>query len=171
MAAFTELRNSLLSQLSLRTESLPGDENFYHGRLVRESLSVPEVTWGSTAPPSSEQDPALTPSWLTASEFSDPEASLAVKVSALQDLLVSSRQTTVFAGAGAATSAGLRQWARGARGGRGSGADHRTTEAAPSVTHLTLASLVKVSPPLPPFSLPDNPSLGWTGSPHCLPHS
>ena len=44
MAAFIELRNSLLSQLSVRTESVPGDENFYHGRLVRERLSVPQVT-------------------------------------------------------------------------------------------------------------------------------
>ena len=155
MAAFKELRNSLLSQLAERTESVPGDESFYHGRLVRERLSVPQVTWGSTATPSPEQDPDLTPAWLTASEFSDPETSLAVKVSALQDLLVSSRQTLVFAGAGAATSAGLRQWARGAGGAGGRMADHRTTEAAPSVTHLTLASLVKVSPPLLPSLLPD----------------
>ena len=149
MAAFTELRNSLLSQLSVTAESVPGDAGFYQGRLVRERLSVPQVTWGSTATPSPEHHPDLTPSWLTASEFSDPESSLAVKVSVLQDLLVSSRETLVFVGAGAATSAGLRQWARGAGGSR---ADYRTTEAAPSVTHLTLASLVQVSPPSLPHS-------------------
>ena len=165
MAAFTELRNSLVGQLSLAPVSLPGEAQFYRGRLVRESLAVPRVTWGSTATPSPAQDPATTPAWLTATEFSDPEASLAVKISALQDLLVSSRRTLVYAGAGASTSAGLRQWARGGLVDLG---DHRTTEAAPSLTHLSLASLVKVRL-LPSLPADDVPALGWAGPPHCLP--
>ena len=140
-----------MSQLSLTSASVPGEERFYHGRLVRAGLPVPGVSWGSTAAPSTELEPC--PAWLTAAEFSDPEPSLAVKVAALQELLLSSRQTVLYLGAGAATSAGLRQWARGSRGGE-SRADYRTTEAAPSVTHLTLASLVQVShsKSLPPFT-------------------
>ena len=149
MAALTEVRRSLLSQLSQVAESLPGDWRFYHGRLVRERLSVPRVSWGSTAAP---RPGSCTPAWLTAAEFCEEESSLAVKVSLLQQLLLSSSQTVLYVGAGAATSAGLRQWARGARGDhRGDHrTDHRTTEAAPSVTHLTLASLVQVSPLQPP---------------------
>ena len=156
MAALTELRSSLLSQLSQVAESLPGDWRFYHGRLVRERLTVPRVSWGSTATP---RPGSCTPAWLTAAEFCEEESSLAVKVSLLQQLLLSSRQTVLYVGAGAATSAGLRQWARGARGDHMGDhkvdhkadhkvdhkVDHRTTEAAPSVTHLTLASLVQVS--------------------------
>ena len=161
MAAFTEVRRSLLSQLSQVAESLPGDWRFYHGRLVRERLSVPRVSWGSTAAP---RPGSCTPAWLTAAEFCEEETSLAVKVSLLQQLLLSSSQTVLYVGAGAATSAGLRQWARGARGDHRADhrADHRTTEAAPSVTHLTLASLVQVSPPSPRH-LTSNPALDWAG--------
>ena len=145
MAALTELRSSLLSQLSQVAESLPGDWRFYHGRLVRERLTVPRVSWGSTATP---RPGSCTPAWLTAAEFCEEESSLAVKVSLLQQLLLSSRQTVLYVGAGAATSAGLRQWARGdhkADHKADHKVDHRTTEAAPSVTHLTLASMVQVS--------------------------
>ena len=169
MAALTELRSSLLSQLSQVDESLPGDWRFYHGRLVRERLTVPRVSWGSTATP---RPGSCTPAWLTAAEFCEEESSLAVKVSLLQQLLLSSRQTVLYVGAGAATSAGLRQWARGDHKAdhkadhkvdhRG---DHRTTEAAPSVTHLTLASLVQVSHLItaPPPYLNSNPAPGWAG--------
>ena len=139
--AYTELRESLISKLSARTDTAPGDERFYHGRLISERLEVPEVTWGSTASPS--EDMRECPSWLTAAEFSDRPASLEVKVTALLDLLNSSRHTVIFAGAGVSTSAGVRQRARAdpSRTVR----DHRRTEAVPTITHLTLTSLVKVS--------------------------
>ena len=139
--AYTELRESLISKLSARTDTAPGDERFYHGRLISERLEVPEVTWGSTASPS--EDMRECPSWLTAAEFSDRPASLEVKLTALLDLLNSSRHTVIFAGAGVSTSAGVRQRARAdpSRTVR----DHRRTEAVPTITHLTLTSLLKVS--------------------------
>ena len=138
--AYTDLRSILMRRLSDCEEIVPGDVRFYQGRLLSETLSVPEVRWGSTAAPSSQL--TTSPPWLTATEFSDSDSSLHLKVSALQDLLLSSRHTVVYAGAGTSTAAGLRQWARGRRA---RGRDTRTTEAVPSVTHLSLASLVKVS--------------------------
>ena len=139
--AYTELRGSLISRLSSRSDTAPGDERFYHGRLISERLEVPEVTWGSTASPS--EDMRECPSWLTAAEFSDRPASLEVKLTALLDLLRSSRHTVIFAGAGVSTSAGVRQRARAdpSRTVR----DQKRTEAVPTITHLTLTSLLKVS--------------------------
>ena len=139
--AYTELRSSLISKLSECEEpAVPGDETFYHGRLLTCLLDVPRVTWGSTAAPSPDMSDC--PPWLTASELEDSPASLEVKVGGLLDLLRASRHTVLYAGAGLSTSAGCRQRARcpPAR----ARLDHRRTEAAPSVSHLTLASLVQV---------------------------
>ena len=127
-------RSRLVS--SLPGVQYPGSNSFYHGRMFRNPPPPPQVSWGSTLPPRNKESP----SWLTASEFSDSDQVLREKSEYLVKLLKLSRKTVVYSGAGISTSSGVKQAARG-HTGRTKGWGTKT-EAKPSLTHLTLAAMV-----------------------------
>ena len=120
----------MVAQLGKTTVLQPQSRNFQHGRLYNYVLPPPRVTWKTTEPPRGPGGPA----WLTASELQDRPEVLQDKVSRprpcprtplqvryLARLLSCSRHTVLLTGAGASTSAGVKQTARGRTGAGYSG--------------------------------------------------
>ena len=68
------------------------------------------MTWQSSRKPRTGYD---VPTWLTASEFEDSAPAVRAKCSLLADLLVFSRKTVVYTGAGISVAAGIKQAAAG----------------------------------------------------------
>ena len=124
-------RKEILSLLARKPFQKPESTNFCHGRLKHFlPTSAPRTTWSSQAPPRGPGGPA----WLTASELQDRPEVLQDKVSRprpcprtqpkvryLARLLSCSRHTVLLTGAGASTSAGVKQTARGRTGAGYSG--------------------------------------------------
>ena len=101
-----------MAQLGRTSLLRPSSRNFDHGRLYNYVLPAPRVTWRSKEPPRGSGGPG----WLTATEQRDRPEVLQDKVRYLAHLLSCSRHTVVLTGAGASTSAGVRQTARGITG-------------------------------------------------------
>ena len=83
-------------------------ENFWHGRIVENldntNISEPEIFPGtvkSTEKPRSDHD---APDWLTATEYQDTQESLEQKAQILADLLLESKKTVLYTGAGISAS-------------------------------------------------------------------
>jgi len=81
-----------------------------------------------------------TPSWLTASEYSDVPDVLEKKLQLLSELIRLSKRTVIYTGAGISCAAGIGQAARGAsskdKGGSG-------LDALPTFTHYALGALAQ----------------------------
>ena len=130
-------RERILSILSKTPNKPHSDTNFYHGRLkYYPPDATPKTTWKSSHPPRM----GVTP-WLTASELSDKPQVLADKMQFLARLLLCSKKTVVYSGAGISTSSGVHQTAWG-RTGRSKSLGSQTG-AEPNFTHFALTSLVK----------------------------
>ena len=130
-------RERILSILSKTPNKPHSDTNFYHGRLkYYPPDATPKTTWRSSHPPRM----GVTP-WLTASELSDKPQVLADKMQFLARLLLCSKKTVVYSGAGISTSSGVHQTAWG-RTGRSKSLGSQTG-AEPNFTHFALTSLVK----------------------------
>lgn len=97
------------------------DDLFMHGRGYTGPAGSPRVIWKSEKPPRKDHD---TPDWLTATEFEDvPEVSEA-KVQQLARLILCSRKTVAYTGAGisasvigqaAASGTNVQGWKKGDR--------------------------------------------------------
>ena len=130
-------RERILSILSKTPNKPHSDTNFYHGRLkYYPPDATPKTTWKSSHPPRM----GVTP-WLTASELCDKPQVLADKMQFLARLLLCSKKTVVYSGAGISTSSGVHQTAWG-RTGRSKSLGSQTG-AEPNFTHFALTSLVK----------------------------
>ena len=109
---FQDLRKELVAKISKESDILPGNNQFYHGKLVSELLDPPkgkticyslekeyfifQVTWGSTEKPVASMDDSYwsrnkAPDWLTATEFQDTDFCLDEKLDILVKLLKCSR--------------------------------------------------------------------------------
>jgi len=119
-------------------------ENFWHGRIVENldntNISEPEIFPGtvkSTDKPRSDHD---APDWLTATEYQDTQESLEQKAQILADLLLESKKTVLYTGAGISASV-IGQAAKSSVNtvgwvGRG-------VHAQPTDTHYFLSQLVR----------------------------
>lgn len=109
------------------------DPRFFHGRLFKGDLSEPRHAWSSRLNP---RDDHTAPEWLTATEFEDHEAVLDTKCAQLAQMILLSRNTVVYSGAGISVASCIGQAARG------SGSDKsRGLDAWPSKTHYALGAL------------------------------
>ena len=101
-------RQDTIELLVKRKKILHDSHNIFHGRLKRFLPSCsPTQTW---------QCPnATVKNKISNSEFIDQRDILQEKVNFVIKLLSESRHTSVYAGAGMSTSAGVRQAARGSR--------------------------------------------------------
>ena len=130
-------RERILAILAKTPNKPHNDPNFYHGRLKHyPQNSTPKTTWKSTHPPRM----GITP-WLTASELCDKPQILADKMQYLTRLLLCSKKTVVYSGAGISTSSGVHQTAWG-KTGRSKSLGYQT-DAEPNLTHFALTALVK----------------------------
>lgn len=114
------------------------DELAFHGRAFRIGgtvAQVPLTVWKSDKRPRENS-----PKWLTASEYSDEPAVLHEKVKFLASLLLASRRTIAYTGAGLSVAAGIGMAAVGSQGGAGTGmgvAKHGE----PTLAHCVMAEL------------------------------
>lgn len=110
---------------------------FWHGRgFPGSNLTPPARTWHSVLKP--RDDHGETPSWLTASEYSDIPDMIQTKVKYLATLLRLSKNTVIYSGAGISSAAGIGTAARGNRKSK-----NLSTTAQPTLTHYALAALAK----------------------------
>lgn len=81
--------------------------NFWHGRVIealKQDISPPEIFPGTSKrneKPRSDHD---APDWLTATEYQDVNSSLEAKADVLADLLLNSKKTVLYTGAGISAS-------------------------------------------------------------------
>ena len=101
------------------------------------SLTPPSVSWECEWKPRTDSDCERS-AWLTATEYTDQEEVLGLKVKQLAELLTLSTKTIIYSGAGISTAAGI---APAARSSLDSLASDLTTDALPSFTHRALAAL------------------------------
>ena len=124
---------------------LPPDHPlFWHGRIFANYddslLQPPKITWESPHKPRDDHD-HNTLDWLTASEFQDDENMMDLKLQKLAQLLLLSKKTVVYSGAGISVAAGIGQ---ASRGSKRQGHPHlkiSPTTALPTKTHYALGSL------------------------------
>ena len=129
-------RKKILTILGKTPAMSHTDQNFYHGRLKHYPPdATPKTTWKSSQPPRMGSS-----SWLTASEFCDKPRILADKVQYLARLLLCSKKTVVYSGAGISTSSGVHQTAKG-KTGRSKSLGYQS-DAEPNITHYALSTLI-----------------------------
>merc|ERR1719356_297916 len=113
-------RKDLVSALAGVPEFHPGeDPRAFNGRafcLADPSCPQPRCAWKSDKKPRQNS-----PDWLTASEYADAPEVFAAKVKLLHELLLTSRRTLAYTGAGLSVAAGIGMAAVGSKGGAGTG--------------------------------------------------
>lgn len=111
------------------------DALFMHGRIMSAGLAEPTITWRSSERPRADHG---APEWLTASEFEDAPTAKERKVKALAALLLASKRTVLYTGAGISASV-IGQAARS--GQATAGRKGCNLQAQPTATHRALAQL------------------------------
>jgi NAD-dependent SIR2 family protein deacetylase len=119
----------------------PGnDSRAFHGRATcldpsSSSFPEPKVVWASDKKPRQNS-----PDWLTATEYADAPYVLLAKVKLFKQLLLASRRTMAYSGAGLSVAAGIGMAAVGSSGGAGTGMG--VAEAGePTTSHCVMAEL------------------------------
>jgi NAD-dependent SIR2 family protein deacetylase len=117
----------------------PGnDERAFHGRafcLAESSPTAPKVVWKSDKKPRQNS-----PDWLTATEYEDVPEVFTAKIKLLRQLLLMSRRTMAYTGAGLSVAAGIGMAAVGSKGGAGTGMGVATA-GEPTLSHCVMAEL------------------------------
>eukprot|EP00980_Cylindrotheca_fusiformis_P006954 scaffold1465_cov93-Cylindrotheca_fusiformis.AAC.4 len=139
-------REKLTKELASNDFLSPNDPHFWHGRIFsnNDSLMIPPtVTWESPDQPRDDHINHDSGDWLTASEFTDTEEMMKIKIEKLAELLKNSKKTVVYSGAGISVSAGIGQAARGSQPNR---KKHpifgvKPTTCKPTITHFALGAL------------------------------
>jgi len=147
----TQQRTKITNVLSSSEFLEPNHPLFWHGRLFDAAdepesdnissstlLVPPKVTWQSMHKP--RQDHENAPNWLTATEYLDVDSVMNEKISRLAELLLVSKKTIVYSGAGISVAAGIGQASLGAK--------HKqqqqrmlSTFALPTTAHYALSAL------------------------------
>lgn len=137
--AMEAVRSDLVDALKAVPVFHPGDDaRAFHGRAccLDPSGAVfpdPRVVWASSKKPRQNS-----PDWLTASEYADSADVLVAKVKLLKQLLLASRRTMAYTGAGLSVAAGIGMAAVGSSGPKGMG----VAEAGePTTSHCVMAEL------------------------------
>lgn len=143
-----DTRLEFLHVLSSTPAIDPGADNLgksWHGRLVREELATPTLTWQSQRKPRDDKHGKTDgPDWLTASEYKDDPQALACKVSLLASLLRCSKKTLAYTGAGLSVGAGIDMAAAcSGKLSRWKAAKSSPLEADPTIAHCIMAELNK----------------------------
>lgn len=126
----------ILKRLSTADYMRHTNERFQHGRIYNgDDVSTPQITWSSAQKPRDDHDG---PAWLTASEYQDTASVLKHKVAQLAELLLMSKHTVVYTGAGISASV-IGQAARSGTNTVGWKRDTRTAQ--PTLTHHAIAAL------------------------------
>merc|ERR1719253_319405 len=110
----------------------------FHGRVAvpaAANFPEPQVSWNSSKKPRQSS-----PDWLTASEYADTPAGFAAKIQLLASLLMASRRTMAYTGAGLSVAAGIGMAAVGSKGGAGTGMGVATA-GEPTLAHCVMAEL------------------------------
>lgn len=136
-----ELKKELASEDFLP----PNHPLFCHGRIFSVSdadkvLIPPNVTWESPDRPREDHRHDCM-GWLTASEYTDTDNILNLKIEKLSELLLNSKKTVVYSGAGISVSAGIGQAARGSHKKHPIFGKVNPLSATPTITHHALAAL------------------------------
>ena len=100
-------------------------------------LPAPRVSWECEWKPRTDSS-CERAAWLTATEYTDQEEVLRLKVKHLAELLRLSTKTIIYSGAGISTAAGI---APAARSSLDNLASDLTSDALPTFTHRALAAL------------------------------
>jgi hypothetical protein len=134
------IRAAFAEGLSTVPEFQPGDDpRAFHGRGVSigggGTFAEPRVVWKSDKKPRQNS-----PDWLTATEYADTPKVLAEKVKLLKSLLLASRRTMAYTGAGLSVAAGIGMAAVGSKGGAGTGMGVATA-GEPTLSHCVMAEL------------------------------
>merc|ERR1711976_542376 len=116
------------------------DPNFWHGRVFSQKLDLPEIFPGTKATKEKPRSDHSAPDWLTATEYQDVKSSLAIKADALAELLLKSKKTVLYTGAGISASV-IGQAAK--TGINKTGWLGHGTQAAPTAPHYFLSKLVR----------------------------
>lgn len=134
----------------------PREVKFWHGRVfsndeVGEGLLLdPTMTWESPHKPRDDHrgnpgddDVDGPKSWLTASEYQDQDSVMKLKIQKLAYLLLQSKKTVVYSGAGISVAAGIGQAARGSHKKHPVFGATKTNHmsAKPTPTHYALGAL------------------------------
>jgi len=112
------------------------DLRAFHGRAFYKEGRItpaPNVVWQSDKKPRQNS-----PDWLTATEYCEAPGVLLEKVKFLASLLIASRRTMAYTGAGLSVAAGIGMAAVGSSGGGGMGV---ATAGEPTVSHCVMAEL------------------------------
>jgi len=136
--AMESRRAALAEALAHVPEFHPGDDpRAFHGRAFGAEMTFPEprVVWKSTKKPRESS-----PNWLTASEYADTPEVFKAKIKLLRELLLASRRTMAYTGAGLSVAAGIGMAAVGSSGGAGTGMGVATA-GEPTVSHCVMAEL------------------------------
>jgi NAD-dependent SIR2 family protein deacetylase len=140
-------RTELVGALASVPQFQPGeDTRAFHGRAMHHLSSLasdgpttmpaePRVVWKSTKKPRQNS-----PDWLTATEYADTPEVFAAKVKLLHEMLLASRRTMAYTGAGLSVAAGIGMAAVGSSGGAGTGMGVATA-GEPTVSHCVMAEL------------------------------
>eukprot|EP00931_Biecheleriopsis_adriatica_P003799 TRINITY_DN105558_c0_g1_i1.p1 TRINITY_DN105558_c0_g1~~TRINITY_DN105558_c0_g1_i1.p1 ORF type:complete len:664 (+),score=122.53 TRINITY_DN105558_c0_g1_i1:42-2033(+) len=94
-------RAAFCTRLSETPFMAPSDPYFMHGRAYSGALQSPTIKWKSDKPPRKDHS---CPKWLTATEFEDVPDVLSAKVKQLAQLILVSRKTVAYTGAGISAS-------------------------------------------------------------------
>jgi len=136
-----EMRSVIIQLLANIGEFVPSnDPRAFHGRWPCANIDVtefpePEVLWASSKKPRESS-----PDWLTATEYADRPDVLAAKVKMLKELLLCSRRTLAYTGAGLSVAAGIGMAAVGSKGGAGTGMGIASA-GEPTLAHCVMAEL------------------------------
>lgn len=118
------------------------DPRAFHGRcfcLQDAAAPVPACVWKSDKKPRESS-----PDWLTASEYKEDPKVFRAKIQLLASLLMASRRTLAYTGAGLSVAAGIGMAAVGSKGGAGTGMGVATA-GEPTLAHCVLAELNRQS--------------------------
>lgn len=136
-------RPALLVELAAAPEMDPGADprgGSWHGRLVRQELPKPRITWESKRRPREDKHGKDdVPEWLNASEYKDDPQAFAHKIRLLANLVRSSKKTLAYTGAGLSVAAGIEMAAVGSSKAKKSS----PLDSHPTVAHCVMAELNK----------------------------
>jgi len=137
--AMESRRSDLLDAMVGVPEFEPGDDvRAFYGRaycLAEATFPQPRVVWKSDKKPRQNS-----PDWLTATEYADTPEVFVAKIKLLHELLLTSRRTLAYTGAGLSVAAGIGMAAVGSKGGAGTGMGVATA-GEPTVSHCVMAEL------------------------------
>lgn len=117
--------------------------NFWHGRVVESMekvISPPEIFPGTEKTEEKPRSDHDAPAWLTATEYQDVSSSLEMKSDTLAELLLASKKTVLYNGAGISASV-IGQAAKS--GVNKVGWVGKGVHAQPTMTHYILSQLVR----------------------------